>query len=68
MAREVNLVVEPLEKNVKADLFLDKKKKIGRVEIDSSGMYSVYKKKKYEEHEISIVFHGKVRVYAFTFG
>lgn len=66
-AREVNMVMEPVGKSAKADIFVDNKKQ-GSVSIDSPAMYNVYKKKKYEEHELALVFRGKVRVYEYTFG
>lgn len=66
-AREVNIVMEPIGKKVKADIFVDYKKKKSIV-IDKSKMYNVFKNKKYKDRELGIVFHGKVRVFVYTFG
>ncbi len=66
-AREVNVVMGPVKKPVKADIFVDRKKK-KTITIGSYSMYNVYKDKRYRERDISIVFHGKARVFVFTFG
>ncbi|HSB46435.1 MAG TPA: redoxin family protein [Candidatus Bilamarchaeum sp.] len=66
-AREVNLVMEPVGKPVDAEIYINEKK-AGEVKVDSAIMYNVYKDKKYGDRELKVVFKGKVRVYAFTFG
>ena len=66
-AREVNIIAAPVGKAAKADILIDNKKQ-GSITISSPSMYTVYKKKKYETHDLSIVFKGKVRVFEFTFG
>ena len=66
-AREVNVVMGPVEKSASAQVFIDGKK-AGKLTIDAPRMYTAYQDKKYAEKEISVVFEGKVRVYAFTFG
>jgi len=65
-AREVNMIMEPLGK-AKADIFINEKK-TRTIEIDAPGMYTIFTDKKYGERELSVIFHGKVRVYAYTFG
>ncbi len=65
-AREANMVIEPLEK-CDADIFVDGKK-AGKLKIDQGKMYNVFSDKKYGDHELSVTFNGKVRVYAYTFG
>jgi thiol-disulfide isomerase/thioredoxin len=66
-AREVNVVMVPLGAPVKASVFIDDKK-AGEVTVDSPRMYTVYKEKNYSQKDISLIFDGNVRVYAFTFG
>ncbi|MBD3210123.1 redoxin domain-containing protein [Candidatus Micrarchaeota archaeon] len=66
-AREANLVVEPLEKKAMADIFIDLKKKKS-ITVNKPGLYRLFKSREYEEHELGIVFHGKVKAYVFTFG
>lgn len=66
-AREVNVVIAPLKKKAKADVYIDGKKK-GKLTIDHADRYNVFSNKKYKNAELSIVFHDPVRVYAFTFG
>lgn len=66
-AREVNLVMAPVGKSASAEVFIDGKK-TGKVTIDGPKMYTLYQEKKYAQKEMTIVFDGKVRVYAFTFG
>jgi thiol-disulfide isomerase/thioredoxin len=66
-AREANLVMEPVGKPVDAEIYINEKK-VGEIKVDSAIMYSVYKDKKYGDRELKIVFKGKVKVYAFTFG
>lgn len=66
-AREANVVIEPLEKNVKMEIQIDDKKS-KTVYVKDAEMYNVFKSKKYEEKEIKLIFNGNVRVYAFTFG
>jgi thiol-disulfide isomerase/thioredoxin len=66
-AREVNMVMAPVGKKSKADIFINNRKKKS-ITIDKSIMYNVFKDKKYGDRELSIVFHGKVRVYVYTFG
>lgn len=67
MAREANLVAVPLDKKVKADIFINFKKKKS-ITIDKPGMYNLFKTKAYADRELSIIFKGKVKVYVFTFG
>ena len=66
-AREVNIVMEPVGKPVHAEIHVNEKE-AGKVTVDSPMMYSVFKDRKYGERELKVVFRGKVRVYAFTFG
>jgi len=66
-AREVNMVMSPVGKKAKADIFIDNKKK-DTIIIDRATMYNVFKNKKYKERELTLVFHDKVRVYVYTFG
>lgn len=81
-AREVNVVMGPAaaaddkrikertkagRTTVKADIFVDDKK-IGQVDVDRPVMYTIFRNKKYGDRELTIVFNGPVRVYAFTFG
>jgi thiol-disulfide isomerase/thioredoxin len=66
-AREANMVMEPVGKPVDAEVFIDEKK-VSDIRVDSSIMYKVHKDKKYGEHELKVIFKGKVKVYAFTFG
>jgi thiol-disulfide isomerase/thioredoxin len=66
-AREANLVMEAVDKPVEAEIYIDEKK-VGDIRVDSAIMYNVFKDKKYGDRELKIVFKGKVKVYAFTFG
>jgi len=66
-ARAANMVMASLGKRVKADVYIDGKKKKG-ISIDRADMYNVFKGKSYKDRELEIVFHQPVRVYAFTFG
>lgn len=66
-AREVNMVMEPVGAVAKAEVFIDGKKK-ATLKIDGPRMYTVFKDKKYGEHELDVVFQDPVRVYAYTFG
>jgi thiol-disulfide isomerase/thioredoxin len=68
-AREVNMVMEPVGAPVNADVLIDGKK-IASIRIDGPRMYNVFRDKKgnYGERELEVVFHGFVRVYAYTFG
>jgi thiol-disulfide isomerase/thioredoxin len=66
-ARQVNVVMEPLEKAVVAEVLINGKSS-QKITLDAPRMYTVFQDKKYLEGELSIVFKGKVRVYAFTFG
>jgi hypothetical protein len=66
-AREVNLVMAPVGRKARADVFIDNRKK-GSITIDRPAMYNLFKDKKYRERDLSLVFHGKVRVFVFTFG
>jgi hypothetical protein len=43
-------------------------KRAGQVTVTQSGMYNVFRDKKYKERELRVDFSGKVRVYAYTFG
>ncbi len=65
-AREVNVVIEPLGKSARADVFIDFKKKKS-IAITSPNNYTIFKSKKYAYRELGIVFKGKVRVYCFSF-
>ncbi len=65
-AREVNMVMAPVGRAVKADIRINGKKKT--ITVDTAKMYNVFKSKKYGERELSLVFHGKVRVFVYTFG
>ena len=65
-AREVNMVIEPVGKSTKADIFIDYKKKKS-ISINSPGTYTVFKSKKYAYRELGIVFKGKARIYCLTF-
>jgi thiol-disulfide isomerase/thioredoxin len=66
-AREANMVMAPAGKPVKAEIYIDEKK-TREIMIDSAKMYNVHQDKKYGEHELALMFYGKVRVYAYTFG
>lgn len=66
-AREVNIVVVPLEKKATLDIFVNKKR-IKKIKNDTANMYNIFKNKKYAERELELIFNKKVRVYAFTFG
>lgn len=66
-ARQVNMVMEPVGKKAKADIFINKKKKKS-ITVDRPAMYTVFQDKKYKDRELSVVFKGKVRFYVFTFG
>ncbi|MEW6723204.1 MAG: redoxin domain-containing protein [Candidatus Micrarchaeota archaeon] len=66
-AREANVVLAPVGKPVEAAVFMDGKKKHVFL-VDKAKMYNVFKDKKYGDHELSIVFAGRVRAYVFTFG
>ncbi len=50
-----------------AEIVIDGKK-IGKVKIGRSDMYTVFEDKKYATRELTLVFKGLVKVYAFTFG
>lgn len=65
--REANVVMEPVDKDVEAEIFIGEKK-AGKVTVDSARMYNVFRDKKYGDRDLTIVFKGKVRVYAYTFG
>ncbi|MBN1170237.1 redoxin domain-containing protein [Candidatus Micrarchaeota archaeon] len=66
-AREVNIVIVPLGKSVRADIFIDNRKKKA-IAINKPGIYNVFRDKKYRERDLGLVFRGKARVYVFTFG
>ncbi len=66
-ARQVNVVIEPLGGNVGAEVQIDGQSK-QKITLESPRMYTVYQDKKYSERKLTLVFGGKVRVYAFTFG
>lgn len=66
-ARMVNAVIEPLDGDAQAVVYIGGKKK-GAIRLDGPGMYTVYQEKKYTEGDLTLEFTGKVRVYAFTFG
>lgn len=66
-AREVNIVMAPVKKPVKADIYVNGKK-TKSIKVDGPKMYNVFKSKSYTEKELGVRFHGKVRVYAYTFG
>jgi hypothetical protein len=38
------------------------------VKLDGPRMYTIFQDKRYQDRELSVVFGGKARVYAFTFG
>jgi thiol-disulfide isomerase/thioredoxin len=65
-ARKANIVIVPVGKSVKADIFIDFKKK-KTMTITSPDMYNVFKSRKYAYRDLGIVFKGKVKVYCFTF-
>jgi len=67
VANEVSLIVEPLEKAVTADVYVDFKKKKS-VKITSAGICAFFRDKAFREREISIIFKGKVKVFTFIFG
>lgn len=66
-ARQVNVVMGPSDNAASAQIIIDGKT-IGNIKIDSHRMYTVYEDKKYSQHELTIVFDGLVKVYAYTFG
>jgi thiol-disulfide isomerase/thioredoxin len=66
-ARQVNVVVEPLEKGASAEVLIDGKNP-QKITLDAPRAYTVFQDKKYLEGELSIAFKGKVRIYTFTFG
>jgi thiol-disulfide isomerase/thioredoxin len=67
-ARQVNVVMGPIEgKAVEAKVILDGKE-IAKVAVKDSRMYTVFEEKKYSEHDLVLLFDGPVRVYAYTFG
>lgn len=66
-AREVNLVMEPVGRQAEAEIFVDEKN-VGKVKVAAPEMYNLFKDRRYKERELRVVFKGKVRVYAFTFG
>ena len=66
-ARQVNMVMAPVSKPVKADIYINNKK-TDTMKVDEPRMYTVFRSKKYSEKELSVRFHGKVRVFVYTFG
>ena len=67
-ARQVNMVIGPVsDEPVGAKISVDGKE-TDSIKVDRPRMYTVYEEKKYSEHELTIVFDGPVRVYAYTFG
>jgi hypothetical protein len=66
-ARQVNMVMAPVNKPVKADVYIDNKK-AKTIRVAAPSMYTVFSSKKYKEKELSVKFHGKVCVFAYTFG
>jgi thiol-disulfide isomerase/thioredoxin len=66
-AREVYVVVEPLEDDVVARVSVDSQDK-GSIKLQMPNLYKVYETDEYEEHDITVEFSGRVRLYAFTFG
>ncbi len=66
-AREANIVMSPVGKNCKAEIYIDEKR-TGEITIGGPDMYKVFQDKKYGDRELALIFNGKVRVYAFTFG
>jgi hypothetical protein len=66
-AREVNIVMATAGKPVDAEVYIDEKS-VGGLRVDAPRMYTVFKDKKYGERELALIFNGKVRIYAFTFG
>jgi hypothetical protein len=66
-AREANVVMEPVGKPSKVEVFVDEKK-VSDLALDKPMMYNIFRAKDYGERELQLVFHGKARVYALTFG
>ncbi len=66
-AREANVVMSPVDRKVKADVYIDGRK-TQTVTVEESTMYNVFRDKRYGEHEMKLVFSGKARVYVYTFG
>ena len=66
-ARQVNIVMEPVQEPADAEIYIDGKK-TGRITIDEPKTYTVFIGPKYGDRELSMVFFGNVRVYALTFG
>jgi thiol-disulfide isomerase/thioredoxin len=66
-AREANMVMAPVKGSVKAEIFIDGKRKAA-LKIDRPKLYNVFTHEKYGERELEVVFNGPVRVYAYTFG
>ena len=66
-AREVSVVMAPVDGPVKADVSVDGKV-IGSVTVDRPDTYTVFKATDYGERELVLSFQGKVRVFVYTFG
>ncbi len=66
-AKDVFLVIEPLEKSTRIRIFLDNRE-TGQIEPDTSRMYQLIKLEKSGSHLLRLEVEGKVRFYAFTFG
>ena len=64
---QVKTAAKPGEFLAKGAFVIDGKK-IGKVKIGRSDMYTVFEDKKYATRELTLVFKGLVKVYAFTFG
>ncbi len=66
-AREANLILEPLEKGVEAEVYIDGKP-AAKLDVGHPGIYRAFRDKAYREREMAVNFTGKVRLYALTFG
>ncbi len=66
-ARQVNVVMGPVGDTVSAEIIIDGKK-ASSIKLDGYRMYTVFDEKDYSEHELTILFDGLVKVYAYTFG
>lgn len=66
-ARQANMVIEPLGGPVRAEIFIDGKKK-GGITIEAAKLYTLFESRNYGEHELAVLFHDRVRAYVFTFG
>ncbi len=60
-----NAIIEPIKKT-KATVYVDFKKK-SEIIIDRPSLHNLFSSNKIKDRELSIVFDGKVRIYAFSF-